>query len=63
MKVKTMKQAEGCGESANWDGLYIAVQAAFERKLREMGDRVRGISWFCSRAGEFSENNVERKAA
>jgi hypothetical protein len=58
-----MKQAEFHGKAGGWDGLYVDVQASFERKLREMGDRVRGISWFSSRAHEFVENLPERKAA
>lgn len=40
------------------DGLVATLAAAIENKLREMGDDIRGLTWFSSVAEFHPSNNV-----
>lgn len=41
------------------DQLTAALAAAFLQKLQEMGDDVKGISWFSSVADDFAASRID----
>ena len=38
--------------------LFVLFQEAIHKTLVEMGDDIKGITWFCSRAEEYNENRT-----